>query len=68
MTWVDLRNGTTSKCVVRGVSTLYPYAGTTLIDSLRELHDVYVDAVNRAVDESATTSSGSSSTSTATRP
>ena len=51
MTCVELRNGTTSNCVVRGVSTLYPYAGTTLIDSLRELHDVYVDAVNRAVDE-----------------
>jgi hypothetical protein len=33
------------------MSTLYPYAGTTLIDSLRELNDVYVDAVNRAVDE-----------------
>ena len=30
---------------------MYPYAGTTLIDSLRELNDVYVDAVNRAVDE-----------------
>ena len=33
------------------MSTLYPYAGTTLIDSLRELNDVYVDAVNRAVAE-----------------
>jgi len=51
VTWVELRNGTTSKCVVEGVSTLHPYPGTTLIDSLRELHDVYVDAVNRAVDE-----------------
>ena len=30
---------------------MYPYPGTTLIDSLRELNDVYVDAVNRAVDE-----------------
>ena len=30
---------------------MYPYAGTTLIDGLRELNDVYVDAVNRAVDE-----------------
>ena len=30
---------------------MYPYAGTTLIDNLRELHDVYIDAVNRAVDE-----------------
>ena len=30
---------------------MYPYAGTTLMDSLRELNDVYVDAVNRAVDE-----------------
>ena len=30
---------------------MYPYPGSTLIDSLRELNDVYVDAVNRAVDE-----------------
>ena len=30
---------------------MYPYPGTTLIDSLRELDDVYVDAVNRAVAE-----------------
>jgi hypothetical protein len=33
------------------VSITHPYPGTTLIDSLRELNDVYVDAVNRAVDE-----------------
>jgi hypothetical protein len=33
------------------VSTTYPYPETTLIDSLRELKDVYVDAVNRAVAE-----------------
>ena len=33
------------------MSTLYPYAGTTLIDSLRELNDIYADAVNRAVAE-----------------
>ena len=33
------------------MSTSYPYPGTTLIDSLRELDDVYVDAVNRAVAE-----------------
>ena len=45
-----------------------PYAGTTLIDSLRELNDVYVDAVNRAVDEERDDLVGSSSTSTATRP
>jgi hypothetical protein len=31
------------------MSTLYPE--TTLMDSLRELNDVYVDAINRAVDE-----------------
>ena len=30
---------------------MYPYPETTLIDSLRELNDVYVDAINRAVDE-----------------
>jgi hypothetical protein len=30
---------------------MYPYAGTTLMDGLRELNDVYVDAINRAVDE-----------------
>ena len=33
------------------MSTSYPYPGTTLIDSLRELNDVYADAVNRAVAE-----------------
>jgi hypothetical protein len=31
------------------VTTTYPYPETTLIDGLRELRDVYVDAVNRAV-------------------
>ena len=30
---------------------MYPYPETTLVDSLRELNDVYVDAVNRAVAE-----------------
>ena len=30
---------------------MYPYPETTLMDSLRELNDVYVDAINRAVDE-----------------
>jgi hypothetical protein len=30
---------------------MYPYPGTTLMDSLRDLNDVYVDAINRAVDE-----------------
>jgi hypothetical protein len=49
VTCVELRNGTTSKCVVAGVNTAYPYPETTLIESLRELKDVYVDAVNRAV-------------------
>jgi hypothetical protein len=34
---------------VAGVNTAYPYPETTLIESLRELKDVYVDAVNRAV-------------------
>ena len=33
------------------MSTSYPYPGTTLIDSLRELNDIYADAVNRAVAE-----------------
>ena len=28
-----------------------PFPGTTLVDSLRELHEEYVDAVNRAVAE-----------------
>ena len=49
MTCVEIRNETTSKCVFTGVNTTYPYPDTTLIDSLRELKDVYVDAVNRAV-------------------
>jgi len=30
---------------------MYPYPETTLVESLRELKDVYVDAVNRAVAE-----------------
>jgi hypothetical protein len=33
------------------MSTTNPYPETTLIDSLRALNDVYVDAVNRAVAE-----------------
>jgi len=33
------------------MSTSYPYPGTTLLDSLRELNDIYADAVNRAVAE-----------------
>jgi len=33
------------------MSTSYPYPGTTLLDSLRELKDIYADAVNRAVAE-----------------
>ena len=28
-----------------------PFPGTSLVDSLRELHEVYADAVNRAVAE-----------------
>ena len=51
MTCAEIRNGTTSKCVVEDVNTTYPYSETTLIDGLRELKDVYVDAVNRAVAE-----------------
>lgn len=31
------------------MNTTYPYPETTLIDSLRELKDTYVDAINRAV-------------------
>lgn len=49
MSCVELRNGTTSKCVLLIVNTTYPYPETTLIDSLRELKDTYVDAINRAV-------------------
>ena len=33
------------------MSNVYPYPETTLVESLRELKDVYVDAVNRAVAE-----------------
>ncbi|MBL8928457.1 MAG: hypothetical protein JNM77_19840 [Pseudonocardia sp.] len=33
------------------MTTVNPFPDTTLIDSLRELHEVYVDAVNRAVAE-----------------
>ncbi len=51
MTCVEIRNGTTSKCVLIDVSTTYPYPETSLVDSLRALNDVYVDAVNRAVEE-----------------
>ena len=49
MTCVELRNGTTSNCVLLIVNTTQPYPETTLIDSLRELKNVYVDAINRAV-------------------
>jgi len=48
---VEIRNETTSKCADPSMSTSYPYPGTTLIDSLRELNDIYADAVNRAVAE-----------------
>jgi hypothetical protein len=33
------------------VTTTNPFAGTSLADSLREMHDVYTDAFNRAVGE-----------------
>jgi hypothetical protein len=33
------------------MSNIYSYPETTLVESLRELKDVYVDAVNRAVAE-----------------
>ncbi len=33
------------------MTTTNPFPGTSLVDSLRELHDVYTDAVNRAVAE-----------------
>lgn len=33
------------------MTTTNSFPGTALIDSLRELHEVYVDAVNRAVAE-----------------
>ena len=49
MTCVEIRNGTTSKYVFEDVNTTCPYPETTLIDGLRELKDVYVDAINRAV-------------------
>ena len=51
MTCAEIRNEATSKCVGLSMSTRYSYPGTILIDSLRELNDVYVDAVNRAVAE-----------------
>ena len=33
------------------MTSMNPFPGTTLIDCLRELHEVYADAVNRAVAE-----------------
>jgi hypothetical protein len=33
------------------MSNIHSYSETTLVESLRELKDVYVDAVNRAVAE-----------------
>ena len=51
MTCVELRNGTTSKCVVEIVSTMHPFPSTSLADNLHDLNDFYVDAVNRAVAE-----------------
>lgn len=33
------------------MTTTNPFPGTSLVDSLRELHEAYTDAVNRAVGE-----------------
>jgi hypothetical protein len=33
------------------MTTMNPFPGTTLVDCLRELHEAYTDAVNRAVAE-----------------
>ncbi len=33
------------------MTTTNPFPGTSLVASLRELHEVYADAVNRAVGE-----------------
>jgi len=33
------------------MTIMNPFPGTTLVDCLRELHEVYADAVNRAVAE-----------------
>jgi len=51
VTCAEIRNETTSKCVGLSIGSHVSLPGTTLIDSLRELDDVYVDAVNRAVAE-----------------
>jgi hypothetical protein len=48
------------------MSNIDSYPETTLVESLRELKDVYVDAVTAPSPKTATTWCGHSSTSTAT--
>lgn len=50
MTSGEYRNGTTSIDVLEIVS-LIPFPTVSLVDSLRDLHEQYVDAINRAVAE-----------------
>jgi hypothetical protein len=51
VTCIEFRNGTISKCVGKIVSIQRPFPTLSLVDSLRDLHEQYVDAVNRAVAE-----------------
>jgi hypothetical protein len=51
VTCVEFRNGSTSNHVGKIVSSYRPFPTLSLVDSLRDLHEQYVDAVNRAVAE-----------------
>jgi hypothetical protein len=51
VTCVEFRNGSTNNCVGKIVSSYRPFPTLSLVDSLRDLHEQYVDAVNRAVAE-----------------
>lgn len=50
MTCVEPGNGSTGTQVVKIVS-LIPFPTVSLVESLRDLHEQYVDAINRAVAE-----------------
>ena len=51
VTCVEFRNGSTRNRVGKIVSSYRPFPTLSLVDSLRDLHEQYVDAVNRAVAE-----------------
>ena len=51
VTCVEFRNGSTSNCVEKIVSTVHQFPAPSIVENLQSLHEEYVDAVNRAVAE-----------------